>query len=65
MEEKHLKSTKIQIRVSEFTRNRLQVLAKRYAGGNMSAWVEHGIMNAPREYIKVSNQKQPKKNQKG
>lgn len=46
------KSTQIQIRTTEFEKNRIKLLADKYAGGNISAWVIHGAMNAPRRFLK-------------
>lgn len=40
------------MRISEFDRNRLKMLADKYASGDMTAWALHGIINAPRKFIK-------------
>lgn len=46
------KTKKIQIRLTEFELNRIKILAKKYANGNMSAWIIHGALNAPRKFFK-------------
>lgn len=46
----------LQIRISEFDKNRLKILAKKYAEGSMTAWVVHGIHNAPREFLKLKKE---------
>ena len=46
--EKNIKGKLLQIRISEFDKNRLKYLADRYAGGSMTKWILHGINEAPR-----------------
>jgi hypothetical protein len=46
------KSTQIQIRTTEFEKNRIKILADKYAGGNISAWILYGALNAPRKFLK-------------
>jgi hypothetical protein len=41
----------IQLRVTEFEKNRIKMLADKYSDGNMTAWVVWGAMNAPRKII--------------
>lgn len=41
----------IQVRLTEFQKNRIKILADKYAFGNMSAWIVHGAMNAPRKTL--------------
>ena len=42
---------KIEIRVSEFEKNRLKWLANKYANGNVSLYLIYHGMNAPRKEI--------------
>lgn len=42
---------KIEVRVSEFEKNRLRWLANKYANGNLSLYVIYHAMNAPRKEI--------------
>lgn len=46
---------KIEIRVSEFEKNRLQWLADKYANGNVSLYLIYHGMNAPRKEIDPKN----------
>ena len=48
----------IQIRVSEFEKNRLQWLADKYANGNLSLYVIYHGMNAPRKEINPEHLKE-------
>lgn len=32
--------------------NRIRMLARMYAKGNLSKWLEHGGLNAPRKFLK-------------
>ncbi len=41
----------VQVRLTEFEKNRIKILAKKFAGGNMSQWIVHGAMNAPRRML--------------
>lgn len=57
---------KIEIRVSEFEKNRIKWLAKKYANGNMSLYMIYHAMNAPRkninpEYIEEFSKRRNKK----
>lgn len=40
-----------QMRIKTFNKNRLKILADKYAGGDMTAWALHGILNAPRKFL--------------
>jgi hypothetical protein len=42
---------KFQLRLTEKDLNRIRILAREYAGGNVSAWLVHGGLNAPRQYL--------------
>ena len=46
-----LRTEKIEIRVSSWDKNRIRILANEYAGGNVSLWVAHGALEAPRVYL--------------
>jgi len=46
---------KIEIRVSEFEKNRLKWLAQKYAGGNVSLYMIYHAMNAERKEISPEN----------
>ncbi len=48
---KKLKTTSVQIRMTEFQKNKLQMIADRYAGGSLTVWIEHCIDNAPRKFL--------------
>jgi len=59
---------RIEIRVSEFEKNRFQWIANKYAGGNISLLVVYAVMNFSRmkidpesieEYSKRRNKKGP------
>lgn len=57
---------KIELRVSEFEKNRIKWLADRYANGNISLWVVYCALNAPRKEINFdemedSTRKRPSK----
>lgn len=45
------KNRTIRFRASEFSANRIEWLAKTYAEGNVSLWLEWAALNAPRFYI--------------
>lgn len=47
----------IQIRVSEFEKNRIKGLANLYAEGDVSAWLRWAGMNADRKFIKKRGSK--------
>lgn len=40
-------------RVTEKEKNRIQMLADLYAAGNVTAWLVHGALNAPRKQLKI------------
>lgn len=48
---KPVRSHVLQIRVTEFEKNRIRGLAKIYAKGNTSLFVVHAAINAPREFV--------------
>jgi hypothetical protein len=58
MSKKDRKETAIQIRLTEYEKGKLKLIADKYAGGNMSLWVAHAIMNAPRKFLIKSKQPQ-------
>lgn len=39
------------LKLTEFEKNRIKILADRYAGGNETAWIIYGALNAPRKNI--------------
>lgn len=43
--------------VTEREKNHLQMLANTYAGGNLTAWLVYGGMNAPRKYLSADEVK--------
>jgi len=45
------KGRRLEIRLTEKERNRLQMLADIYAGGNLTQWLVHGGLNAPRVFL--------------
>jgi len=45
------KTDKIQLRVTEFQKNRIKMLADKYAGGCVTTWMMHGALNAPRKFL--------------
>ena len=49
---------KIEIRVSEFEKNRLKWLANKYANGNVSLYLIYHGMNAPRKDINPEHLKE-------
>ena len=49
---KPIRDEVLQIRVTEFEKNRIEGLAKIYAGGNTSLYVIYHALNAPRVFIK-------------
>lgn len=49
--DKKKKTLKKDFRTSEWTWNRLTILANEYSGGNKSAWINYAIVNAPRKYV--------------
>jgi len=48
---KHPREEILQIRVTEYEKNRITGLASIYAKGNTSLFVVHAAMNAPRVFI--------------
>lgn len=48
---KHETTKRIEIRVTEKEKNRIIFLSKQYAGGNLTIWLVHGALNAPRQYL--------------
>jgi len=44
-------TTKIDIRVSQFEKNRIKWLADKYANGNVSLYLIYHAMNAPRKEV--------------
>lgn len=63
---KPVRSHVLQIRVTEFEKNRIQGLAQIYAGGNTSLWIIHSALNGPRERVTNDkrNGKRPKAKRK-
>ena len=55
--DKKKKADYFQMRISEFDKNRLKILADKYAQGDMSAWAIHGILNAPRKFLTPKKKK--------
>lgn len=49
---------KIEVRVSEFEKNRIKWLAKKYANGNVSLYLIYHAMNAPRKEINPEHLKE-------
>lgn len=45
------RTKKIQFRLTEPVYNRIRGLANLYADGNVSAWLVHGGLNAPRRFL--------------
>lgn len=43
--------TRIDFRLEKSVKNKIQMLANLYAGGNISKWLTHGGLNAPRMFI--------------
>jgi hypothetical protein len=43
--------TRLECRISEKDKNRIIFLAEQYAGGNITMWITHGALNAPRKYL--------------
>lgn len=52
MKKEKQEKTRIDIRLSVQDKARIQILANQYAGGNISAWLVYGGINAPRRYLK-------------
>lgn len=48
---KPVRSLTLQVRLTEWELNRIKGLAGIYAGGNLSLFVVHASLNAPREKI--------------
>lgn len=48
---KPVRSHVLQIRVTEFEKNRIEGLASIYAGGNVSLWVVWAALNTERQKI--------------
>jgi len=55
---------KIEIRVSEFEKNRIKWLAQKYANGNVSLYLIYHGMNAPRKEISPESLKEYSKRRK-
>lgn len=55
---------KIEIRVSEFEKNRIKWLAKKYAGGNVSLYMIFHAIHAIRKEIKIDDLKEYSKRRK-
>ncbi len=45
------KTETVQLRLTEFDKNRIKMLADKYAEGNMTDWILYGAINAPRKFI--------------
>lgn len=45
----------IRIRVTEKEKHRIKILADLYAGGNVTAWLIHGALNAPRKKLTLED----------
>jgi hypothetical protein len=45
------KLLKIQIRISEYDKNKIKMIADKFADGNVSAWLIYGAINVDRKYI--------------
>lgn len=52
---KRQKGARIEIRLSQYEKNKLQYLADRYAAGNLSAWILYASFNVPRKVLKKKN----------
>lgn len=58
--QKNKKEFRKDVRMDEFTWNRINWLAKRYAGGNITKWMIHGALNADRVFlVKKKKKKRP------
>jgi hypothetical protein len=55
---------RIEIRCSTIEKNRIKALAAIYADGNLSLWLVHSAMNAPRKKINGDNIKESARNKK-
>lgn len=49
---KNPRRKKLQAKATVQEYNRIRLLARIYAGGNVSKWLIHGGVNAPRKYLK-------------
>lgn len=45
------KTEVLRLRCTPSVRNRIATLAQIYADGNVSAWLEHSALNAPRRFL--------------
>lgn len=45
------KTERIDLRLTEKEKNRIQILADRYAGGNVNLWVVYAALECPRIYL--------------
>lgn len=55
----------IQIRVSDFEKNRLKFLAEKFANGNLSLWIIYCALNAPRKKLKFDELEESSRKKKG
>lgn len=53
-----VRTQRLEIRLTEKEKNRIKILAGIYCEGNISQWVVHAAINAPR---KILNKKGPAK----
>lgn len=51
MSKKNPKTQVVNIRFSEYEKNKIQMLANVYANGNLSKWLTYAGLNAPRKYL--------------
>ena len=56
---------RIRVRCSEFEKNRLQMLADMYAGGNLSLWIIYAAMNVERKHLKTDSLDESRRHKKG
>lgn len=47
----------IHIRLSEKDKRRIEWLAKTYAGGNISKWINYAALNAERKFLEPDTEK--------
>lgn len=50
----------LRVRASEAAAARIQWLADTYAGGNLSLWMRHAALEAPRKMLIEPSDKQPR-----
>lgn len=48
------------MRLTEKVFNRLKILAREYAGGDLTKWLTHGGLEAPRVYLTPKRKAAPK-----